>query len=101
MEAYRETEGKADIMLFEKRKSRGLHNLQDLVQAIKLHKCVSFIYRKFNDDKGTKKLVQPYALKEFKNRWYLWEMKLTGKTFYKDIRSGQDDRSANYLNRVQ
>ncbi|MDV3876973.1 WYL domain-containing protein [Elizabethkingia anophelis] len=82
MEAYRETEGKADIMLFEKRKSRGLHNLQDLVQSIKLQKCVSFIYRKFNDDKGTKKLVQPYALKEFKNRWYLLGNETNGKNFF-------------------
>ncbi|AQX14168.1 WYL domain-containing protein [Elizabethkingia meningoseptica] len=82
MEAYRETEGNADIMLFEKRKSRGLHNLQELVQAIKLHKCVNFHYRKFNDDKGEKKTVQPYALKEFRNRWYLLGNEAGAKTFF-------------------
>ena len=82
VEAYRETEGNANIMFFEKRKSLGLHNLHDLVQAISQQKLVKFEYRKFSEDKAVVKTLEPYALKEFRNRWYLLGNEKGSKEFF-------------------
>jgi predicted DNA-binding transcriptional regulator YafY len=55
----------------EKRRPQGTENLYGLLHAIKNHLEIRFTYQKFWDDKPTKRLVAPYALKEFKNRWYV------------------------------
>jgi predicted DNA-binding transcriptional regulator YafY len=55
----------------EKRRPQGTENLYGLLHAIKNHLEIRFTYQKFWDDKPTKRLVAPYALKEFKNRWYI------------------------------
>lgn len=69
--AYRKTKDQQDIMLFEKRQASGLHNLEGIIYAIKNSKILSFNYHKLWEDAPTKRVVEPYALKEFKNRWYL------------------------------
>ena len=71
VEAYRETKDRADIMLFEPRKSRGLDLLHGLIHAIVHRKVVSFTYQKFWTDEKFSRAVEPYALKEFEHRWYL------------------------------
>ncbi|MBC8004023.1 MAG: WYL domain-containing protein, partial [Verrucomicrobia bacterium] len=35
------------------------------------HLVVSFTYQKYWDEQMTQRLVEPYALKEFRNRWYM------------------------------
>lgn len=71
VEAYRETKGKADVMFFEPRRARGLEHLNGLIHAITQKKVLSFTYQKFWENEKSSKVVMPYALKEFKNRWYL------------------------------
>ena len=71
VEAFREVKGKKNIMLFEQRKSRGLHWLSGLVHAITHQKIVTLQYTKFWEGVSHKKVLEPYAVKEFKNRWYL------------------------------
>lgn len=71
VEAYRETKGKADVMFFEPRRARGLEQLNGLIHAITQKKVLSFTYQKFWENEKSSKVVMPYALKEFKNRWYL------------------------------
>lgn len=71
VEAFREVKGKKDVMLFEQRKSRGLQWLNGLVHAITHHKVITLHYTKFWEGVSYKKVLEPYALKEFKNRWYL------------------------------
>ena len=56
---------------FEKRKPQGTENLYGLLHAIKNRLQVKFTYQKYWDEKRTKRVVEPYALKEFKNRWYV------------------------------
>ena len=56
---------------FEKRRPQGTENLYGLLHAIKNRLQVSFQYHKFWDDEISQRTVEPYALKEFKNRWYL------------------------------
>ena len=71
VEAYRETKGKADVMFFEPRRARGLEHLNGLIHSITQKKVLSFTYQKFWENEKSSKVVMPYALKEFKNRWYL------------------------------
>lgn len=71
VEAFREVKGKKDVMLFEQRKSRGLQWLNGLVHAITHQKIITLQYTKFWEGVSHKKVLEPYALKEFKNRWYL------------------------------
>lgn len=71
IDAYRQTKGNSDIMLFEKRKARGLNYLNGILHAIQNCKIISFDYTKFWDTMSAKRVVEPYALKEFNYRWYL------------------------------
>jgi len=56
---------------FEKRRPQGTENLYGLLHAIKNKVQISFSYQKFWEDKITQRITEPYALKEFKNRWYI------------------------------
>lgn len=56
---------------FEKRRPQGTENLYGLLHAIKNQLQIKFTYQKFWEDKLTKRNVEPYALKEFRNRWYV------------------------------
>ncbi len=58
-------------MFFEQRKSRGLQNLHGLVHAIINKKLISLDYRSFSQEEENRLVLEPYALKEFKYRWYL------------------------------
>lgn len=55
----------------EKRRPQGTENLYDLLHAIKNKLQIKFIYKKFWEEEATARKVEPYALKEFKNRWYV------------------------------
>lgn len=56
---------------FEKRKTKGTENLCGLLHAIKNKLQVSFLYQKFDEEKASKRNIEPLAIKEFKNRWYV------------------------------
>ncbi len=60
-------------ILFENRKPFGVENFQTLLFAIKNNFEIKFLEEQFWEDCEDKitQLVQPLALKEFKNRWYL------------------------------
>jgi len=55
----------------EKRRPQGTENLYGLLHAIKNRLQIKFIYQKFWDDVSSQRIAEPYALKEFKNRWYI------------------------------
>jgi predicted DNA-binding transcriptional regulator YafY len=55
----------------EKRRPQGTENLYGLLHAIKNRLQIKFTYQKFWEEELTQRLVEPYALKEFKNRWYI------------------------------
>ena len=80
--AYKQSENNSEIMIFEKRQASGLHNLEGLVFAIKNCKIITFNYTKHWEGVPHKKVLEPYALKEFKNRWYLLANEMDGKDFF-------------------
>ena len=55
----------------EKRRPQGTENLYGLLHAIKNRLQIKFTYQKFWEEESSQRLVEPYALKEFKNRWYI------------------------------
>ena len=55
----------------EQRRPQGTENLYGLLHAIKNRLKIKFEYQKFWEDVTSQRFVEPYALKEFKNRWYL------------------------------
>lgn len=58
-------------VLLEKRCSLGTEYIFDLLQAIRTSQVVLMDYQKHSEDISTERMVEPYALKEFKGRWYL------------------------------
>ncbi len=56
---------------FENRKPKGTEYLNELLHVIKNKQQIKFIYHKFWEDTYTNRTVEPYALKEFNNLWYL------------------------------
>lgn len=81
IDAYRQVRGDSEIMLFEKRKSRGLEHLNGILHAIQNKKIITFNYTKYWDEIPQKRTLEPYALKEFRYRWYLLANEKNGKEF--------------------
>ena len=61
----------AQFIHFENRRPKGTENLYGIVHAIKNKKLITFSYGKFWDNFQTTRTLEPYALKEFNNRWYI------------------------------
>lgn len=60
-------------LLLEKRKPLGLEHLHGILHAIKNRHQIEFTYEKYweDEDHKSKRTVNPLALKEAKNRWYV------------------------------
>jgi predicted DNA-binding transcriptional regulator YafY len=67
-------------LIFEKRCTLGSEFIFDLLQAIKQKRVVTLVHQKYYDDESTIRDVEPYALKEFKHRWYLFARDLNDDT---------------------
>lgn len=65
------SDGLSSYIHFEKRKPQGTENLYGLLHAVKNHLTIKFNYQKFWDSEASERKAEPYALKEFKNRWYV------------------------------
>ncbi len=61
----------APFIHLEKRRPQGTENLYGLLHAIKNRLQIKFTYQKFWEEESSQRNVEPYALKEFKNRWYI------------------------------
>ena len=50
---------------------QGIQYLELFLTAIKQHREISFTHYNFQKNKTTKRLLKPYLLKEYANRWYI------------------------------
>jgi predicted DNA-binding transcriptional regulator YafY len=75
-----QTQDMTPYIHLEKRKPQGTENLHGLLHAIKNRLQISFSYQKFWDDEVSHRTVEPFALKEFKNRWYVLAKDLKDET---------------------
>ena len=76
---------------FEKRRPQGTENLYGLLHAIKNQLQIKFTYQKYWEQDLTQRIAEPYALKEFQNRWYVLANDLKDNT----IKSFALDRLTN------
>lgn len=77
----------ASIVSAEQRRPAGTENMYGLLNAIKNCLQIKFHYRKFWNDEVKSRVVEPYLLKEFRNRWYVISIETKGnviKTFALD-----------------
>lgn len=58
-------------LILEQRKALGTEHLHGLLHAIKSNREISFNYRSYYDDSVSTRRVQPVAIKEARNRWYV------------------------------
>lgn len=56
---------------FEKREPTRTEYLSDVIQAIEGKRKIKFSHQKFWSENASHRVVEPYALKEFRNRWYI------------------------------
>ena len=85
-------ENTSDSIHFEKRRPQGTENMFGLIHAIKNKLEIHFSYHKFWEDQPTDRTVEPLALKEFKNRWYLIARDLNSETSLGSIKTFGLDR---------
>ncbi len=60
---------------------KGIEWMDPLLKAMRTHKWIEMTYRKFNADKAKTYELQPYLLKEYQSRWYLFARLGDGKAF--------------------
>jgi predicted DNA-binding transcriptional regulator YafY len=65
-------EHQSPYLHLEKRRSRGVEHIYGLLHAIKNRLHIAFSYRKYYRENPERRTVESLALKEFKNRWYLF-----------------------------
>jgi predicted DNA-binding transcriptional regulator YafY len=73
------SESLSDFIHLEKRNPQGTENLSGLLNAIRNRMQISFVHLKFWDDKPTIRTLNPYVLKEFRNRWYVMGLDVSDK----------------------
>ena len=61
-------ENSSKSILFEKRRPQGTEYLFGLLHAINTNLQIRFTYHKFWDEEPSQRILEPLALKEFKNR---------------------------------
>ncbi|HEY0262094.1 MAG TPA: WYL domain-containing protein [Chitinophagales bacterium] len=67
-------------IFLEKSHRKGTENLHGLLHAIKNKLQIKFAYQKFWEDVPTQRTAEPYALKEFRNRWYVLALNIKDNT---------------------
>jgi len=71
----------ADFIQFDTRKPEGTEHLSGLLYAIQNRFQIQLHYQKFWSDEVELRTVEPYLLKEFKKRWYVFVYDLERKEF--------------------
>ncbi len=69
--ALKLTNSLENVVYLEKRQPKRAEFLPDIIQAIQKKSKLEFTYLKFGETKETNRKVNPIAIKEFNNRWYL------------------------------
>ena len=75
--------GVPDFVFPEKYRPKGLKHLFTLMDAVKRSFRIEFTYSKFSDGSESNRILEPYAIKEYRGRWYIVGRGLDGliKTF--------------------
>ena len=85
-------ENTSKSILFEKRRPIGTEYLFGLLNAINSNLQVRFTYCKFEDDIPSERIIEPLALREFKNRWYILGNEIRKSGEKKEVKTFALDR---------
>ena len=69
--ALKLTNSLENVVYLEKRQPKRAEFLPEIIQAIQKKKKIEFSYLKFGESEPSIRKVNPIAIKEFNNRWYL------------------------------
>lgn len=67
------------FIFLEKFQLKGTEHILPFVHAINNSLIVEFFYQKYDNTSSHVRKVEPYALKEFKGRWYLLAIEIDGR----------------------
>lgn len=70
-DALRLSDKISSSVYFDNRRAHGVEHLHGILYAVKNRRVIRFNYQKFWEEEIYKRTGEPYALKEFKNRWYV------------------------------
>lgn len=71
----------AQVIQLEQGTSRlGQEYLSEILGAVKEHKAIRFMYRKFDASEAKSYTLHPYVLKEYRNRWYVTGKSVSSET---------------------
>ncbi len=70
-QALNRTDDLAPYVHFDHGSPQGTEYLHPLLFAIKERRAIRFSYLKFHETVATRRFVDPLAIKEYRNRWYL------------------------------
>lgn len=68
-----------NIVIFEQKHPKGTEHLKPIILAIRKRKKIIIEYEKYWDGTIRDYFIEPYALKEMQNRWYLIAKNIDGK----------------------
>lgn len=71
VDAYRRTRELSNILLFERQQHSSMRFLEDIIEGIQQNVTIRFVYTKFWEGTPHQREVIPYAVREYKRRWYL------------------------------
>ncbi len=71
----------SEYIEFDTRKPAGTHYLAPFITAIREKKQLNISYLKFYAHCAEARIIEPYLLKEFRRRWYVFAYDLTAKDF--------------------
>jgi len=60
-----------DCIQPETRRGSGTAHLPEMVRAIRQKRSIRFVYEKFSEEKLSRRVMDPYLIKEFRQRWYV------------------------------
>ena len=84
LEFMKENPKHADaIILSNDVNGKGIEYVEQILFAIRSNRQIEFLYQKFWDESPKQFTIQPYALKEFQNRWYLVGILTGQETLFK------------------
>lgn len=71
----------SEFIQFDTRKAKGSEHLSGILYAIQNKFRVELRYQKFWSDTAEKRTIEPYLLKEYRKRWYVWAFDSVKKEF--------------------
>lgn len=80
-QALKTREDFSPYIQFDTRKPAGTGYLADLLVAVKEKKQIRMSYRKFWTGEHELRVIEPYLLKEFRRRWYVFAFDLKARDF--------------------